>query len=355
LNQESYRRLISGRTGGLAAASSRFFLRIISWFYSAVVAVRNCLYSRGWLKTHCAGAVVISVGNITTGGTGKTPLVIRLCNLLSQKAIPCAILTRGYRTAQNYTDEPAILAANCPHAKVIVNPDRVAGAAEAVGKFGAKALIMDDGFQHRRLHRDLDIVVIDATQPFGYDKLLPAGLLREPVTALKRAQAVILTRCDQASESELSRVELKLHQINPDMLIARSVHAAVCAKTINNKQIDLTELSNKNVFAFCGIGNPDAFFKTVKGVGANLVGWKVYNDHYHYADRDIIDIWERARHLSCDWILSTEKDRTKVAGLHFCETDIPFADLVVELKFLTGEDKLADLIHEALAGKILKK
>jgi tetraacyldisaccharide 4'-kinase len=189
--------------------------------YSLVVRLRNFLYSKRRLKIHTADVPVISVGNITTGGTGKTPLVIWLCNTIYQKSkiknqkCGVAILTRGYKTRgtrdegpfdfaqgrRGTTDELAILAESCPQAKVIVNPDRAAAARRAVG-FCAKVLVMDDGFQHRRLRRDLDIVTIDATCPFGYGRLLPAGLLREPVASLRRADAAVVTRCDQNSESE---------------------------------------------------------------------------------------------------------------------------------------------------------
>jgi len=195
LNQQTYRKLISGQSTGWFAASSRSALGVAGAVYTIGIRLRNLLYCKGWLKAHRVNAIVFSVGNITTGGTGKTPLVIWLYNLLRQKNYGCAILTRGYKATQNskhktqnYFDEPAILAETCPKAKVIVNPDRVASAAAAVNKFGANVLIMDDGFQHRRLGRDLDIVTIDAMCPFGYGKLLPAGLLREPATALKKSR-----------------------------------------------------------------------------------------------------------------------------------------------------------------------
>ena len=251
-------------------------------------------------------------------------------------------------------DEPAILAENCPQAKIIVNPDRVAGASEAVNKFGAKVLIMDDGFQHRRLHRDLDIVTIDATCPFGYGKLLPAGLLREPVASLKRADAAVLTRCDQVSESKLCQIEEKLQLINPDMVIAKSIHSPICAKSLAGEEITIEQLKNKKVFAFCGIGNPNAFLNTIKNTGANLVGSKIYNDHYHYTDSDIDDIHNQANRLEADLILSTQKDHTQYA-IRNTQYELPFAYLAVEIKFLTGEDKLKQLIKDALAGKIHKK
>ena len=353
--------MISGQSSGLAAAVLRFLLGVASLFYSIVIGLRNFLYSKGWLKTVSVNATVVSVGNITTGGTGKTPFVIWLCNFLQQKRIQCAVLTRGYKThtkkratsgerQATRTDELAILTESCPGAKVIVNPDRVAGAAEAESSFGAKVLIMDDGFQHRRLARDLDIVTIDGMCPFGYNKMLPAGLLREPVAALRRADAVVITRCDQLGEAELTQLEEKLQQANPDMIIARSIHKPVCAKSLERKEISIEELKDKKIFAFCGIGNPDAFLGTIKKLGLNLAGSKVYNDHYHYTDNDIARILEEAGRLKTDLILTTQKDWTKV--ISDFQSSIPFAYLAIELKFISGEDEITQLIEDALAGKI---
>jgi tetraacyldisaccharide 4'-kinase len=346
LNQEGYHRLISGQSGGSGAVLLRFFLGIAAKGYSTAVGLRNFSYSQGWLKTHRASTIVISIGNITAGGTGKTPLVIWLGKLLQQKGVRCAILTRGYKTrrascvmrrAKNERDtqyaihnteidEPAILAESCPEAKIVVNPDRVAGAVEAVSKFGAEVLVMDDGFQHRRLGRDLDIVAIDATRPFGYDKILPAGLLREPLASLKRATAVVITRCDQTTKAELTQIEERLQQVNPDIIIARSIHAPAYLKypeplviptkagiQKNSEIMDSClrrndspeQLKDKKIFAFCGIGNPDAFLNTIKQFGANLAGSKIYDDHHHYTDDCLADIYKQAKHLKVDLILTT--------------------------------------------------
>ena len=340
---------------------------------------------------HHVDAAVICVGNITTGGTGKTPLVVWLCSLITQNPklktqnCRCAILTRGYKARAHenadFKDEIAIFAESCPEAEVIVNPDRVTGAAEAIDRYDAKVLIMDDGFQHRRLARDLDIVAIDATEPFGYGRMLPAGLLREPVTSLKRAGAVVITRCDQIDGAELNELEQKLLAINPDMVIAKSIHAAVSVKysvvpvipakvgiqkdnktmdTCLSRYDDINQLKSKKIFGFCGIGNPDAFLKTIKALGAEVVGSKIYDDHYHYTDRCLAGIYEQAERLGADLILTTQKDWTKVISnfksqIPDSKSPLPFAYLGIEIKFLAGEDKLTDLIKDTLAGKIARK
>lgn len=351
MNQEALRKLISGQRVGIMPTLLRFFLSLAAVCYSAAVRVRNLLYSIGLLKAHRADAAVLSIGNITVGGTGKTPLVIWLCNLITQDH-KCAILTRGYKASQDSGDEPVMLARSCSQADVAVNPSRVAGAAQAVAEFGANVLIMDDGFQHRRLARDLDIVTVDATNPFGYGKLLPAGLLREPVGALNRAHAVVITRYDQSDEAELVRLEARLRRINRDLTIAKSVHAPVCAKSFEGKEVGLEKLKDKRVFAFCGIGNPDSFLSTVRALGCQLVGSKVYDDHHHYTQDCIADVAEGAKYLNADLVLTTEKDWTKIVASDVGRQDIPFACLLVEIRFIAGEDRLKDLISETLAGRI---
>jgi tetraacyldisaccharide 4'-kinase len=362
MNQDFYYKLVSGQNKGCIAVLINMLLAVAAKGYMLVIKLRNFLYDKSFFKTHHCDTTVICVGNITLGGTGKTPLVIWLCKLLQQHNVPCAILTRGYKTTQNpkpgtqnLSDEPAILTESCPQAKVIVNPDRIAGASEAIHNFGVKVLIMDDGFQHRRLGRDLDIVTIDATRPFGYEKIFPAGLLREHMSSLKRAHAVIITRSDQIAEPELDRIEHKLKTFNPDLILARSIHTAVCVRTYDNKNIDIEYLNGKKLFAFCGIGNPDAFFNTLRALGAKLAGSKIFNDHYLFTEACLDDIYKHAQHAEADMILTTQKDWTKIGRLTVDIQDIPLAYLVVDLKFIAGEDKLRSLINHTLKDKISKK
>ncbi|MBN2136749.1 MAG: tetraacyldisaccharide 4'-kinase [Sedimentisphaerales bacterium] len=358
MNQEDYRKLVSGHKKGPAAAVLRFLLGIAGSAYSLAVRLRNLCYDTALFKAHRPGAPVISVGNITAGGTGKTPLVVWLCNEITRNSSAktsdcrCAILTRGYKTAGcPLLDEPALLAQNCPNAKVVVNPNRVVGAAEAIA-FGAEVLVMDDGFQHRRLARDLDIVAIDATIPFGYGKMLPAGLLREPLNAIGRASAVVITRTDQATEAELARIEQKIRAVKPDMLIARSIHAPVHVISANGSRINLEAIKGKGVFAFCGIGNPGAFFKTIKSIGANVVGSKAFDDHHYYTDDCLAEISTQAEHCRADLVLTTQKDWTKIAPLLSGRKDPEFAFLAIEMRFLNGQAQLRSLIEQALGDRI---
>ena len=355
MDQNKFKNLISREKAGFGVILLRLLLRLLSVGYSIIIQLRNLMYSAGWLKAHRTDAIVISIGNITTGGTGKTPLVIWLCKQMSSD-YQCSILTRGYKTTKQkneyLTDEPAIFAESCPEINVIVNPDRVSGAEEAAIKFGSKVLIMDDGFQHRRLARDMDIITIDASLPFGYGKVLPAGLLREPVSSLKRADAVVITRCDEVAENELSKIEEKLRQTNPDIVIAQSVHAPAYVKSMDNKEIGLEELNGKKVYAFCGIGNPDSFLRTVKAAGAEIIDSTIFNDHHHYTEACIEDIFVQAKKLKADLILTTQKDQNKITQQTTLKTEISLAYIAIEIEFLSGEDKLRGLIEKTLAGKM---
>lgn len=353
MNQECYRKIISGSSKGVLPAAARFILRLLSFIYSGIIRLRNLCYSVGCLPSASVEAAVISIGNITAGGTGKTPLVIWLCNYLVKKNYRCAILTRGYKSKQGESsDEPATLEKGCPLAKIIVNPDRIKGARKAVRKYNSQVIVMDDGFQHRRLKRDLDIVTIDGTRPFGYGWLLPAGLLREPLSSLKRAKAVVITRCDQTDKNKLTKIEQRLYRINPDLVIARTVHKPTCAVTIDQSQIPLAELKGKKIFSFCGIGNPEAFLSTIEGLGFTAVGSKIYNDHHWYTDEDITNICDEAKKLCADVILTTQKDWTKIALLADTKSEIPLAYLMVEIDFIKGFDAIKGLIDRTLADKI---
>jgi len=322
-------------------------------FYSAIVRTRNLLYDRKILKSEKVSIPVICIGNITTGGTGKTPLVVWLCNFLSEKNIRTTILTRGYKAHQGkFSDEPAILAKSCPDCRILVNSNRVESAQKAIAQLHTQMLVMDDGFQHRKLNRDLNIVTIDSTCPFGYQKILPAGLLREPVTALKRAHAAVITRSDQVDQNVLNQITEKIIEINPDIVIANAIHKPVCAKLMGKSEITLEELKNKKIFAFSGIGNPDAFLNTIKKLNLNLVESKNFNDHYNYTREDMEDIYERAIYLNVDLILSTQKDWTKTALLMDVHENIDFGYLLVEMDFTQGKDKITQLIDNTIQSKI---
>jgi len=359
IDQDQFIAIISGRRRDTTAGVTRALLRVASLGYRLVVHIRNTLYDHRVIRSHRPDAAILCVGNLTTGGTGKTPLVVWLCRKIDQRLkikdqqCQVAILTRGYRTQKDEpADEPALLAALCPDVPVVVNPDRVAGAAEAIRNHGAQVLVMDDGFQHRRLARDLDIIAVDAMVPFGYGRLLPAGLLREPVSSVKRAHAVVLTRCDQVSEEALARIEAEIRRIDRDLVVARSIHAPVAIRAAEGAEIPLAQIKGKRVFAFCGIGNPQAFFRTIERLGAIPAGTRVFDDHHRYAAEDVLAIHNEARRQQASLVLTTQKDWTKVAQSALPKGEPLLAYLAIDLRITSGEEMLTALIDRVLGGRI---
>ncbi len=345
--------LLSGRVPRPIGVPARAVLTLLSWPYSGIVRVRNHLYASGRLHCESVSARVISVGNLTTGGTGKTPLVIWLCRLLRARQLRCAILTRGYKMYKGeLSDEPAVLTAQCPDVPLVINPDRVTGAGEAICNHNAQVLVLDDGFQHRRLARDLDIVAIDATLPFGYGRVLPAGLLREPVAGLRRADAVVLTRCDQVSDEALQRIEQAVRRVNHNLTIVRSIHAPAGIETAEGRKIATHALAGKRVFAFCGLGNPQSFFRTIERLGGKLVATKTFDDHYRYTAQDLSRLHKQAARQKAELILTTQKDWTKTTRLRTPPGPPPLAYLAVELQIIAGEPELTALIESAVGSRM---
>jgi tetraacyldisaccharide 4'-kinase len=355
LNHDTYRKIVSGQDQRPGIGILRALLGAVALVYGLVMRGRNLLFAVGILRSRRASVPVISIGNITTGGTGKTPLVIWLCNYLRNKGLHCSILTRGYKTQPDQiTDEPALLARACLDTDVIVNPNRVTGAQKAVSVYQAQALVLDDGFQHRKLKRDLDIVAVDATCPFGYGRVLPAGLLREPKSGLSRADAVIITRFDQADAEQMRKLEQEIQKIAPNIFIAKAAHKHTGAVTFQNEKLDLEELRSKKIFAFCGIGNPDAFFRCLEQNGLSLEDTQIFDDHHAYTREEMKQIFERAVSCGAEMILCTQKDWVKSALLSPEEESVVFAYLAMELDFFEGLDKITLLIDNLFSGQSTK-
>ena len=207
--------LMAGERRGFSAAWQRCGLRLASVPYGWAVAVRNGLFDRGWKSIERAGVPVVSVGNLTVGGTGKTPCVEYIASRLRQWDRRVAILSRGYGSEHGPNDEALVLEENLPDVPHLQGPDRVALARIAIEELESEVLVLDDGFQHRRLARDLDVVLIDATQPWGFGYLLPRGLLRESPRGLRRAGAVVLTRCDQVDAAALAKLKGEVAKLAP--------------------------------------------------------------------------------------------------------------------------------------------
>lgn len=283
--QQRLLEVISGRTRGPGAMLLRGALGAVEPLYAGAMTVRNALFDRGWKRVHPLGRPAISVGNLTTGGTGKTPIVAWLARSLVQSGRGPAILLRGYKSSDVGSDEAIELQSRVgSDIPVIPNPNRIAGAQEALRKNSAiDCFILDDGFQHRRAARQVDLVLIDATCPFGFDHVLPRGLLREPVAGLRRASGVIVTRCEMVDENTLLTIEARVRAIAPQVPSVRCETRAT--SLADGRPVDM--LRNTPVVAFCGIGNPEAFRSTLQRAGLTIAHFQHYDDHHAYTPADV--------------------------------------------------------------------
>lgn len=318
----------------------------IGKLYGSVMAARNALYDWGILKSSPLGARTISVGNLTTGGTGKTPLTALISEILIDSGEMVCILTRGYgranprervlvsdgrailADASEGGDEPAELAARLGGRAIIVaDADRLAAGRWALEKFGVTAFVLDDGFQHRRVKRDLDIVCIDATDPCGGGRVLPAGRLRESFDGLKRADAMVMTRSDLVDD--VSAIEKRLRSRNDSAPIFRAATriselislVEFHAKAQRTQRVDrIAELVNANCGVFCAVGNPEAFFRTAErylGDEGRFVFRKAFADHHPYTQADVDEIVRHAKDSGAEVLITTAKDAVKLGSLNF--------------------------------------
>ena len=302
---------MSGRNSGFGPAALRTALSLASCIYAREMSRRNRRFDRG-IGVHSAGVPVISVGNLTAGGTGKTPVVAMLANYFRRWGVNVALLSRGYRSQRgSVNDEALVLERLCPVPHV-QQPDRVAGAAHAVATFGSELLILDDGFQHRRLARDLDIVLIDATNPFGYGHLLPRGLLREPLHALKRAHLVLLTRADCITRKTRTDIAGRIAAAAPHVPIVDVSFPPMRLVNASGEKRPLESLNEVPTLAFCGIGNPAGFAATLAAARIRPVDMIPFRDHHHYVASDLSRLARRAHALGAGAAVTTLKDLVKL-------------------------------------------
>jgi len=343
VNETAFRALVSGDRRGPAAGGIRGLLWLLQWPYRAAIWARNLGYRLGAIQTHRAQAPVISIGNLTTGGTGKTPMVAWLANHLVTNGHSVGLLSRGYRSEANDdgNDEKKLLEALCPATPHVQNPDRVAGAQHAITQQGCDVLVLDDGFQHRRLGRNLDIVLIDATCPFGFGHLLPRGLLREPLASLKRAAVIVVTRVDQITSGDGQLLRTRLSKWAGHDQIAEVAFPATRLVNADGESQPLESLAESRLAAFCGIGNPEAFW-----AGLDTVATRAFPDHHVYTDHELDGLAVWADQHQADVLVTTRKDLVKIPRARLRQTPLWAVDTAVE--WISGRNIFEDAVARAL-------
>ena len=315
MNEAYHRALVSGQLHGLRPTLLRLGLSCLAVLYGLGTRFRSLAFRLGWLRVEKVSIPVISLGNITTGGTGKTPFAAFVAQWYRQHGVRVAFLSRGYGADPGaVNDEALVLSQLCPDVPHLQNPDRVASARIAIEELESQLLILDDGFQHRRLHRDLDIVLIDATNPWGYGALLPRGLLREPLGALCRAGLIVITRADDATPEQLDAIRSRLQRIRGTQDCVEV--SFPCRRLVNSAgdTTDWSSLERRPVAAFCGIGNPSAFRNLLSRQGTYLTdqSFRVFPDHHRYTREDVDQLRAWSDQLGSPIILTTQKDLVKL-------------------------------------------
>ena len=325
-----------------------------SLLYGLIMELRAEAYKTGLFRSHKASVPVISIGNLVAGGTGKTPMAIHIAQILMDQGFRTAVLSLGYKRkaksrkqkinplvvsngisifckAEKAGDEPFLMASRLlgtkekPGAMIIVGHDRVAGAEKAV-ELGAQVIILDDGFQHLRLKRDLDIVLLDGQKPYDNGWLLPAGMLREPVSAIKRAGVIVLTRCTKANFK---------FQISNSVIFETRHKTGRLFGFAGRQAADIEKLKNSRILLFSGIARPESFKQSVRQAGLSFTSHLKYPDHQHYSQAQLRQVAGKAE--ECDCLLTTEKDAVKLPpGIDLGK---PLFVLPVEIEFLDEGQK----------------
>ncbi len=321
-------------------------LNFISCLYYLVVQLRLFLYKTKLVRQTQVPAKVISIGNITLGGTGKTPAIIEIANLFSAKKV--VILSRGYKSRNENKmavvsdgkqillsvhesgDEPYLLAKRLPAVPLIIGKDRAKSAKYAIDKFGAEIIILDDGFQYLPLKRNLDIVLIDGRNPYGNNNLFPAGILREPIKNLKRADIFIITKIDQSLNRTAIIQDLK--RVNPNAPILESRHTPIKFISLDSKEeYPLEFIKDIDILALSSIGDPDSFEAMLKKLTPRQFLHLKYPDHYAYTKKDVNKLIDCLQGIS--FIITTEKDMVRLKEV--VPPDIPVLYLMIRFEIST--------------------
>ena len=361
---------------GTRAALVRFLLYACSKLFHIAILTRRSLYNLRILRDSTLGVQVIAIGNLTVGGTGKTPVVEKFARELRDQGRNVAILSRGYRSkpapfhrrllnkillrddttpprvvsdgksllldSEMSGDEPYMLASNLKDVVVLVDKDRVKSGRYAIAKFGCDTLLLDDGFQYWKLRgRRQDIVLIDRQQPFGNERLLPRGTLREPPSQLARATTVFITKSD-GNTAELRR---RISQLNPTAGIIECIHHPLYLEDVfTGQRHGLEMLKGRKVASFSGIAQPESFEQSLVSVGGDLVYSKRFADHHRFTQQEIINAINRSKKRQAEMIITTQKDAVRFPKID--RRDLPIYFVRVEIKILSGAADFQDVVRK---------
>ncbi len=331
-------------------------LRVPAALFGTVASLRSKLYDRGWLPHERLGVPVICIGNLSVGGTGKTPMVVWVTRALQERGRRPGLLSRGYGAdAGARNDEALELERLLPGVPHVQEPDRVAGGRQ-LEELGVDVIVMDDGFQHRRLDRDLDLVLVDATRPWGVPyperggapvcATLPRGFLREGPAALARASAIVITRADQTTPERLEALRAELESRAPGVPIVETTHRPAKLRAVRGPELDLDGLRGREIDLFSAIGNPAAFETSARALGAEVIEHRRFPDHHLYRAEDLAGLGSDRP------VLTTAKDIVKCEGLvdHWSEL------IVLEVELVPGRgaavlDAMFDSLNPGLAER----
>ncbi len=326
----------------------RAALRALEFPYTAAVAWRNRRYDRGRAAIHRVTVPVVSVGNITLGGTGKTPAVEWLATWFSDQGVRVGLVSRGYGAKSGQANDEALeLAQKLPSVPHVLDPDRVRGARKVIEQFGCRLVLLDDAFQHRRLARNLDVVLIDALEPFGFGHVFPRGTLREPLAGWARADVVMLTRAELADEPTRAAIRAAVRRYAPKAIWIEATYAPKCLESANGAPRPLASLAGQPLAAFCGIGNPAGFRHALVGCGYRIAAMREFADHFAYADHDIESLARWADELPAAAVVCTSKDLVKIADRW--PGPRPLWALRSRLQILSGQPELESVLRPLAA------
>jgi tetraacyldisaccharide 4'-kinase len=313
LTPSDFREVISGERRDWAARLWRVALRLMENPYTMEVSRRNRRFDRGITPIRRVSVPVVSVGNMTLGGTGKTPLVEWIARWFRKQNLRVSILSRGYGAEEgSRNDEAKELEQKLPDVPHVQNPDRVAGARIAIEELETQLILLDDGFQHRRLARDLDIVLLDALEPFGFEHVFPRGTLREPLRGLRRADVAILSRADMLEPAERENIRRRVERFAPKAIWAEICHAPLELFSADGLSQPIESLRSTKIAAFCGVGNPAGFRHTLESCGYAIAGFREFPDHHRYSREDIESLAAWGQEVEAEALICTHKDLVKI-------------------------------------------